>query len=115
MSDLLTQLVWQPFVVRWHDAAVQYLNGLPEAGQLKVLASIEEASRMENRKLFKPLRDGVWEFRVQDMGDHYRFFGFWLFEEGEGMPTVVITQGWRKTQKKIPSELIEGVIATMNS
>ena len=88
------------FEVSMHSEAAEFLAQLSEAARKKCQQTIERAQHDADIKYFKQLREGVWEFRVQNLGDHYRFFALWMGEEERS--NVYITHGWHKQQKRTP-------------
>lgn len=65
------------------------------------------AKYKKDPKLFKPLQDGVWYFRTQYFGNHYRIFAFW--DKTERTNTLVIaTHGIiKKSGKPEKSEILK--------
>jgi len=86
-------------------AAQGFIEGQPEGVQEKVRQVLRTAAQDEDIKYFKELREGIWEFRVQHLGDHFRLFAFW--DESHHPPRVLVTHGWRKDVKRTPDAEIE--------
>ena len=58
-----------------------------------------------NSKFVKPIRDGIFELRIEWEGNIYRVF--FIFDEGN---IVVLFNGFHKKNQKIPTSEIEKAI-----
>lgn len=72
----------------------------------KVMYNIWKAKSINDKELFKPLQDDIWEFRTLYNKKYIRLFAFW--DKIDGKDTVVVgTHGIYKTTAKIPKSDIE--------
>jgi len=71
-----------------------------------VFYNIDLAEQTNNSKLFKKLKDEIWEFRTKHSGNEIRFLAFWDKEENT-QTFVLATHGFIKKTDKVPTKEIE--------
>ena len=57
--------------------ALDFLMEIPVKAKDKIFLKMEMAKSKKDPKLFKLLQNGIWYFRTQNFGSHYRIFAFW--------------------------------------
>lgn len=92
------------FDVTYMEAAVIYLESLPEKVQDKIAYNISKSRYFMDKELFKKLNDNIWEFRTRYQGMTYRLLAFWDNETGN---LVVATHGFIKKTWKVPQNEID--------
>lgn len=91
------------FNVIYMEAALCYLDSLPEKVRDKIAYNISKSRYFIDKELFKKLNDDIWEFRTRYQGMTYRLLAFWDNDTGN---LVVATHGFiKKTQKTPESEI----------
>lgn len=95
------------FEIEFLPEALEYLNEIPVKAKDKILFNMAMAKSRKDPKLFKPLQDGIWYFRAQHFGIHYRIFAFW--DKTLKTETLVIaTHGIiKKSDKPEKSEILK--------
>jgi phage-related protein len=95
------------FEIEFLPEALEYLNEIPVKAKDKILFNMAMAKSKKDPKLFKPLQDGIWYFRAQHFGTHYRIFAFW--DKTNKIDTLVIaTHGIiKKSDKPEKSEILK--------
>ena len=79
---------------------------MEEKARLKVITNISKAELTNDPRLFKKLRDEIWEFRTLYNGIQYRLLAFW--DKRDNQDTLVVcTHGIVKKTDKVPSKEIE--------
>jgi phage-related protein len=86
------------FVARLDPKAIEILFG-----------NIRYAERTNNPKLFKKLRDNIWEFRSRYKNQQLRLLAFWDKTDNQRI-LVVATHGFIKKTDKVPIREIERAI-----
>ena len=92
------------FDIIYLEAAISYLESLPEKVQDKIAYNISKSRYFTDKELFKKLNDNIWEFRTRYQGMTYRLLAFWDNETGS---LVVATHGFIKKTWKVPQNEIE--------
>jgi phage-related protein len=88
------------------EDAREFLAGLDEKTRNKIIYNIDKSAHLNDRELFKKLKDEIWEFRTLYKKTHYRLFAFW--DKSEKSQTLVIsTHGVIKKTGKTPDKEIE--------
>lgn len=88
------------------EEANNFIASLEPKAARKVFYNIDLAEQSNDPKLFKKLRDDIWEFRTRFGGKQIRLLGFWDKESGE--ETIVFaTHGFIKKVDKVPANEIE--------
>lgn len=85
------------------EAALSYLESLPEKVQDKIAYNISKSRYFMDKELFKKLNDNIWEFRTRYQGITYRLLAFWDNDTGN---LVVATHGFIKKSQKTPDNEI---------
>lgn len=88
------------------EEAREFLMELDEADRNKVIYNIDKSSYLNERDLFKKLKDEIWEFRTLYKKNAYRIFAFW--DTTDKISTLVIaTHGIIKKSNRTPDKEIE--------
>lgn len=93
-----------------HDKVSAFAQELPEQVRAKLFWSIEllrEFGLGVGRPYVAPVRDRIWELRVANRGNHYRF----LFFIAEG--AAVLVHGFRKKTPKVPERDLDLAVTRM--
>ena len=94
------------FEVIFLEQAIEFLEKLDDKSRKKIYYNIDKSKLINNPKLFKKLKDKIWEFRTKYNGIHYRLLAFW--DKTEKTETLVIsTLGIIKNVSKVPKAEIE--------
>lgn len=91
-------------IITFGDYFSSFLKTLDEDVRKKmdyVLDMLKTVKRL-NSKFVKPIRDGLYELRIEWEGNIYRVF--FIFDEGN---IVVLFNGFQKKTKKTPTTEIE--------
>lgn len=91
------------FDITYMEAAMRYLESLPEKVQDKIAYNISKSRYFMDKELFKKINDDIWEFRTRYQGMTYRLLAFWDNEAGR---LVVATHGFVKKTQKTPENEI---------
>lgn len=91
------------FDVTYLEAAISYLESLPEKVRDKIAYNISKSRYFMDKELFKKLNDDIWEFRTRYQGMTYRLLAFWDNEAGS---LVIATHGFIKKSQKTPDNEI---------
>ncbi len=93
--------------------ADDFLATLDQKTVLKVLFNIELAEHSNDRRLFKKLRDDLWEFGTLFRGSQIRLLAFW--DSRDKLDTLVVaTHGFVKKTSKVSNQEIDKAIALKN-
>ncbi len=92
------------------EEAMKFLEALDESIRDKILYNIDKARHSNDPKLFKKLKDNIWEFRTRFSGDQYRLLAFWT-RQNNTRTLVVATHGIVKKTNKMPDKDIKKAIA----
>jgi len=94
------------FEVIFLEQAIEFLEKLDDKSRKKIYYNIDKAKLINDPKLFKKLKDEIWEFRTKYNGIQYRLLAFW--DKTEKTETLVIsTHGIIKKVSKVPKTEIE--------
>lgn len=86
--------------------AIDFLDSLDLKTREKIYYNIEKAKALNDPKLFKKLKDEIWEFRTKFGRVQYRLLAFW--DKSDSAETLVIsTHGFIKKVDKVPQKEIE--------
>lgn len=94
------------FDVLFLREAIDFLDDLSPAVRNKIYYNLDKASLVNDPKLFKKLRDDIWELRIKYSGIQYRLFAFWD-KRKKSKSLVIATHGIIKKTDKIPKSHIE--------
>jgi len=97
------------FEIIFLDEAMQFLESLNEQISDKIIYNIDKSRHKNDPKLFKKLRDDIWEFRTLYAGNQYRLLAFW-YKTGKSATLVFATHGIIKKTDKMPDKEINKAI-----
>jgi len=96
----------QYFQTRFLEQAKEFIAGLDAKAARKLLYNIDLAGQTNDPRLFKKLRDEIWEFRVRYGNNQIRLLAFW--DKTDTQNTLVFaTHGFIKKVDKVPDNEIE--------
>lgn len=98
------------FEVLFLEEALEFLKKLDASVAAKVIYNIDKAKYVSDPRLFKKLRDDIWEFRTQYEGLQIRLLAFWD-KSSKRQTLVIATHGMVKKKDKMPVKEIEKAIA----
>lgn len=94
------------FDVIFLEQAIEFMENLDNKTRKKIFYNIDKAKLVNDPKLFKKLKDEIWEFRINYNGVQIRLFAFW--DKTEKRETLVIsTHGIIKKVSKVPKGAID--------
>jgi len=94
------------FEVIFLEQAIDFMSKVDKKAKTKIYFNLDKAALGLDPKLFKKLRDDIWEFRTKYAGLQYRLFAFW--DRTEKTETLVIsTHGIVKKTNKVPKAEID--------
>lgn len=97
------------FETRFLEEANEFIAGLDSKTAKKVFYNIDVAEQTNDPKLFKKLKNDIWEFRTKFAGLQIRLLAFW--DKTDDKETLVIaTHGFIKKVNKVPGKEIERAI-----
>lgn len=99
----------QYFKTQFLDEADKFIATLSSKAARKVFYNIDIAEQSNDPKLFKKLRDEIWEFRTKYDGNEIRLLAFWD-KQDETETLVFATHGFIKKGDKVPANEIERAI-----
>jgi phage-related protein len=94
------------FKTKFLEEADNFIADLNPKLIRKILYNIDLAEQTNDPKLFKKLRDEIWEFRTKHSGLQVRLLAFWDKTDKEET-LVIATHGFIKKTDKVPSNQIE--------
>ena len=92
------------FQTRFLEEAERFVAGLDPKAIKKLLYNIDLSEQTNDPRLFKKLRDEIWEFRVRYGSSQIRLLAFW--DKAESQHTLVIATGFIKKVDKVPDNEI---------
>lgn len=96
----------QHFQTRFLEQAKEFIAGLNSKAVRKLLYNIDLAEQTNDTRLFKKLRDDIWELRVRYGNNQIRLLAFW--DKTDNQNTLVLaTHGFIKKTDKVPYNEIE--------
>jgi phage-related protein len=99
----------QYFETRFLEEAVKFISTLDLKTARKVLYNIDLAEQTNDTKLFKKLKNDIWEFRTLYAGLQIRLLAFW--DNTDGKETLVMaTHGFIKKVDKVRANEIERAV-----
>jgi phage-related protein len=99
----------QYFETRFLEEADKFISTLDLKTARKVFYNIDLAEQTNDPRLFKKLKNGIWEFRTIYAGLQIRLLAFW--DKTDGKETLVMaTHGFIKKVDKIPLNEIERAV-----
>jgi phage-related protein len=94
------------FEVIFLEQAIEFLEKLDDKSRKKIYYNIDKSKLINDPKLFKKLKNEIWEFRTKYNGIQYRLLAFW--DKTEKTETLVIsTHVIIKKVSKVPKSEIE--------
>jgi len=94
------------FDVIFLDDAIEFIGKLDTKTRNKIFYNIDKSKVNNDPKLFKKLKNEIWEFRTKYSGIQYRLFAFWdKTDKSEAL--VISTHGIIKKVSKVPKSEIE--------
>ncbi|MEX8548018.1 MAG: type II toxin-antitoxin system RelE/ParE family toxin [Mucilaginibacter sp.] len=94
------------FETRFLEEADEFIAKLDKKSASKVFYNIDLAEQTNDPKLFKKLKDEIWEFRSQYFGNQNRLLAFWD-KTGSTETLVLATHGFVKKDNKVPQKEID--------
>lgn len=94
------------FETRFLKGADEFITKLDKKSASKIFYKIDLAEQTNDPKLFKKLKEEIWEFRSIYLGKQYRLLAFW----DKSLPThtlVFATHDFIKKVHKVPSKEME--------
>ena len=88
------------------EDAMEFLDSLDGKAREKMLYIMDKAALFNDPKLFKKLKDEIWEFRLNFNKTQYRILAFWD-KRDKNDTLVVASNGFIKKTQKIPTFEIE--------
>jgi phage-related protein len=99
----------QYFETRFLEEADKFISQLDLKTAKKVFYNIDLAEQTNDPRLFKKLKNDIWEFRTLYSGLQIRLLAFW--DKTDGKETLVIaTHGFIKKVDKVPANEIDRAI-----
>ncbi len=99
----------QYFETRFLEEADKFISTLDIKTARKVFYNIDLAEQTNDPRLFKKLKNDIWEFRTLYSGVQIRLLAFW--DKTDGKETLVMaTHGFIKKVDKVPANEIERAI-----
>jgi len=97
------------FETRFLEDANEFIAGLDFKTAKKIFYNIDLIEQTNDPKLFKKLKNEIWEFRTKFAGLEIRLLAFW--DKSDNKKTLVIaTHGFIKKVDKVPSKEIDRAI-----
>ena len=94
------------FETKFLDEADQFISRLDLKTIRKIFYNIDLAEQTNDPKLFKKLKNDIWEFRTKFSGLQIRLLAFW--DKSDNKNTLVIaTHGFIKKVDKVPANEID--------
>lgn len=99
----------QYFETRFLEEADKFISTLDFKTARKVFYNIDLAEQTNDPRLFKKLKNDIWEFRTIYSGLQIRLLAFW--DKTDGKETLVMaTHGFIKKVDKVPANEIERAV-----
>lgn len=96
----------QYFETRFLEEADKFISELDLKTARKVFYNIDLAEQTNDPRLFKKLKNEIWEFRTLYAGLQIRLLAFW--DKTDGKKTLVFaTHGFIKKVDKVPNNEID--------
>ncbi|ADQ82964.1 type II toxin-antitoxin system RelE/ParE family toxin [Riemerella anatipestifer] len=99
----------QFFETRFLEEADKFISELDEKTARKLFYNIDLAQQTNDPRLFKKLKNDIWEFRTLYAGLQIRLLAFW--DKTDGKETLVLaTHGFIKKVNKVPTKEIDKAV-----
>ncbi len=99
----------QYFETRFLEEAEKFISELDEKTARKLFYNIDLAEQTNDPRLFKKLKNDIWEFRTLYAGLQIRLLAFWD-KTGENETLVFATHGFIKKVDKVPTKEIDKAV-----
>ena len=87
------------------EEANEFIADLDTKAARKILYNIDLAEQTNDPRLFKKLREEIWEFRIRHGSNQIRLLAFW--DKTDSRNTLVVaTHGFVKKVDKVPENEI---------
>ena len=97
------------FETRFLEEADKFISELDLKTARKVFYNIDLAEQTNDPRLFKKLKNDIWEFRTLYSGLQIRLLAFW--DKTDGKETLVFaTHGFIKKVDKVPNNEIDRAV-----
>ncbi|WP_289659258.1 type II toxin-antitoxin system RelE/ParE family toxin [Flavobacterium panacagri] len=94
------------FETKFLEEAREFILQLDKKVSAKLLYNIDSAEKNLDPRLFKKLKNDIWEFRIRYAGNQIRLLAFW--DKSDNKQTLVFaTHGFIKKVDKVPSNEID--------
>lgn len=101
------------FETRFLEEANEFISGLDLKTAKKLFYNIDLSEQTNDPKLFKKLKNDIWEFRTKYAGIQIRLLAFW--DKSDNKETLVFaTHGFIKKVDKVPANEIERAVRIRN-
>jgi phage-related protein len=102
------------FETQFLEEAEEFIAELEPKTIKKILYNIDLAEQTNDPKLFKKLKQEIWEFRTKYGGREVRLLAFW--DKTDSKETLVIaTHGFIKKVDKVPANEIDRAVRIRKS
>jgi phage-related protein len=99
----------QKFQTRFLEEADKFISEHDSKTVRKIFYNIDLAEQTNDPKLFKKLKNDIWEFRTVFAGIQIRLLAFW--DKSDNTDTLVFaTHGFIKKVDKVPKNEIERAV-----
>lgn len=93
------------FSTKFLKEANEFIASLDAKAARKIIYNIDLAEQTNDIRLFKKLKDDIWEFRIRYSGNQIRLLAFW--DKSDKVETLVIaTHGFIKKVDKVSEKEI---------
>jgi phage-related protein len=99
----------QFFETRFLEEADKFISELDEKTARKLFYNIDLAQQTNDPRLFKKLKNDIWEFRTLYAGLQIRLLAFWD-KTDEKETLVFATHGFIKKVDKVPTKEIDKAV-----
>jgi phage-related protein len=99
----------QYFETRFLEEADKFISELDEKTARKLFYNIDLAQQTNDPRLFKKLKNDIWEFRTLYAGLQIRLLAFWD-KTDEKETLVFATHGFIKKVDKVPTKEIDKAV-----
>jgi phage-related protein len=96
----------QFFQTRFLEEAKEFIAQLDAKAVKKLFYNIDLAEQTNDPRLFKKLREEIWEIRVRHGNNQIRLLAFWDKSDHKNI-LVIATHGFIKKVDKVPANEIE--------
>ena len=102
------------FETEFLEKVIVFLEALPREASNKIKLNIKKAEYTNDPKLFKKLRDDIWEFRTNYKSNQIRIFAFWD-KRRLNAAKVIGTHAIFKKSNRVPIEEIKKAVTIKNN